>query len=75
MEAALDELRREVGGDRVELGELVIRGAREKLSELRVERDEAAARRRRLADRVRSRRLPVDERAAEEVRRSGWVRP
>jgi hypothetical protein len=32
---ALDELRRELGDDRVELPELVIRGAREKAGELR----------------------------------------
>lgn len=32
---ALDELRHELGGDRVELPELVIRGARDKTRELR----------------------------------------
>ncbi len=32
---ALDELRHELGGDRLELPELVIRGAREKTRELR----------------------------------------
>lgn len=35
VQEALDELRRELGDDRVELPELVVRGAREKTRELR----------------------------------------
>jgi hypothetical protein len=35
VQKALDELRRELGEDRLELPELVIRGAREKMRELR----------------------------------------
>lgn len=75
VQAALDELRGELGTDRVELGELVVLGANAKLAAIRADRDGDVARRRRLADRVRSRRLPVDPDAADEVRRTGWARP
>lgn len=75
VEAALDELREELGGGRIELGELVILGARQRTAELRAGRDGAAARRRALADRVRRRDVAVDRDAADEVRRSGWARP
>jgi hypothetical protein len=74
VEAALEELRRELGNDRIELSELVVLGAREKLAQLRSQREDAATLRRRLADRVRNRSLPVDRNAATEVRRSGWAR-
>jgi hypothetical protein len=72
---ALDELRAELESDRVELGELVILGAREKLAQLRAAHDLTASRRRALADRVRRRDIPADRDAAEAVRRAGWVRP
>jgi hypothetical protein len=72
--AALDELRGELGGGRIEFGELVILGAREKVAQLRAERDDIASKRRRLAARVRRRDVPVDRAAAEEVRRAGWAR-
>jgi hypothetical protein len=75
VQAALDELREALGGARVELNELVILGAHEKLARLRKERDETAELRRRLADRVRHRRIPADRTAADEVRRAGWARP
>jgi hypothetical protein len=74
VEAALDELREELGTDRVEMGELVILGVREKLARVRAERTEAAELRRRLADRVRRGGIPADQAAAAEVRRSGWAR-
>ena len=74
VEAALAELRRALGDDRVEMGELVILGAQEKLARLRTERDGTAALRRRLADRVRRRDIPADRSAAEDVRRAGWAR-
>ena len=73
--AALDELRQELGDDRLELGELVILGAQEKVARLRAERDGTAVRRQRLADRIRRGEIPVDRSAADEVRRSGWARP
>ena len=75
VQAALDELREALGEDRVELGELVILGAHEKLARVRAEQDDAVTMRRRLAERVRHRRIPVDPAAADEVRRSGWARP
>jgi hypothetical protein len=75
VEAALDELRGEPGGEKIKLGELVILGAGVKLAELRTQRDDRAARLQRLADRVRSRSMPgIDREAAEEVRVKGWVR-
>jgi hypothetical protein len=74
VEAALDELRHEMGTDRVELGELVVLGAAAKLELIRAERDSDARLRRRLADRVRTRSLPVDADAADLARRTGWVR-
>ena len=55
VQAALDELRQELGEDSVELGELVVLGAGVKLEAIRSERLGDAAKRRRLADRVRSR--------------------
>jgi len=75
VQAALDELRRELGTDRVELGELVVLGAGAKLAAIRADREGDELLRRRLADRVRSRRLPVDVQAADDVRRTGWSRP
>jgi hypothetical protein len=75
VQAALDELRGEPGGDRVKLGELVILGAREKVAQLRAERGDTAALRQRLADRIRRGDIPADRAAADEVRRAGWARP
>jgi len=75
VEAALDELREALGEDRVEMGELVILGAQEKLSRVRAEQQDTAVLRRRLADRIRRRDIPADRTAADEVRRAGWARP
>jgi hypothetical protein len=72
--AALDELRRELGSDRVELGELVVLGANVKLEIVRAERDRGAHERTQLADRVRERRAGADLAAADEVRAAGWAR-
>lgn len=74
VQAALDELRGELGSDRVEMGELVVLGAHAKLTALRADRQGRKDLRRRLAERVRSRELPVSREAAEEVRASGWAR-
>lgn len=74
MQAALDELRRELGTDRIELGELVVLGADAKLAALRAQREDTAALRSRLASRVRARSVGVDVDAADEVRAGGWVR-
>jgi hypothetical protein len=75
VQVALDELRNELGEERIQLGELVILGANVKLEELRAQRDDRAARLRRLAERVRNREMPgIDLEAAREVRTKGWVR-
>jgi hypothetical protein len=74
VQAALDHLRREVGEDGIELGELVVLGVGVKLDAIRSERDRGAAKRRRLANRVRSRATGADVEAADEVRSSGWAR-
>jgi hypothetical protein len=74
VEAALDELRRELGGERVDLGELVILGAAAKLEALRDERGGGEALRRSLAARVRARRPLVDRRLADEEPREGGAR-
>lgn len=74
MQAALDELRRELGTDRIELGELVVLGAGAKLAALRAGRASDEALRRRLADRIRSRDPLADIEAADDVRVTGWAR-
>jgi hypothetical protein len=76
VQEALDELRQELGdAARIELSELVILGARQKVSQLRATRNDTTSRRRQLAERVRRRDIPVDRAAADEVRRAGWARP
>jgi len=76
VQEALDELRAELGSDRVPMGEIVILGARAKVAELRGDNAERSERLDRLAERIRQRRpLPIDRDAAEEVRRTGWARP
>jgi hypothetical protein len=74
VQAALDELRGELGSDRIELGELVVLGVDAKLAEIRAERGGRTELRQRLADRVRSGNVPVSLESAEEVRASGWAR-
>lgn len=61
--------------DDVDIVELVILGAREKLARLRAEEQQTKELRRQLAERIRAGDIPVDVSAADEVRRSGWVRP
>lgn len=74
VQEALDELRAELGSDKLPMGELVVLGARAKLAALRAEREDVMMRRRRLADRIRNRELPpVDLEVAEEAKRS-WAR-
>lgn len=75
VQAALDELRDELGTDRIELSELVILGAHAKLQDVRSTRDRQAEHRRRLAERVRRRNVGADPTAAQRVRDAGWVRP
>jgi hypothetical protein len=70
---ALDELRRELGTDKVPLAELVVLGAREKVTRLREERDETQAALDEIAEWIRTRTVPGDPEAAEEARRTGWT--
>ncbi len=72
--AALKKLQGELGEERIELGELVILGADAKLAALQAERQVGSKLRRRLAERIRSKDLPVSIEAADEVRASGWTR-
>ncbi|MGI8846525.1 MAG: hypothetical protein ACR2HC_10235 [Thermoleophilaceae bacterium] len=72
VQEALDRLRSELGADRVDLGELVVLGADEKLARLRGDRERPRAARARLAGWIRSGEVPVDPAAADEVRCS-WT--
>jgi len=65
-----------LGDDRVPMGDVVIRGAREMAAEIREKQSEKVRRLHRLADRIRNREgFDVDLAAAEEVRRTGWAKP
>ncbi|HET8814587.1 MAG TPA: hypothetical protein VFM51_06490 [Solirubrobacterales bacterium] len=71
---ALDELRRLQGGEKVELPDLVIRGARDKVRELRAADESARQAREEIAEWIRSGNGPgVDLAAAEEVKYLGLV--
>lgn len=73
MREALDALR--VRGERVRMGDLVIRGARERLRELESERDDEAKRaelRRQLVEQLHTGE-GIDVDAAYEVREHGWI--
>jgi len=74
VQAALDEVRALTGVERVDLPELVVLGAREKVARLRAQRGADEARKRRLLERIRTGHTGTDLSAAEEVRRSGWTR-
>lgn len=67
---ALDELRQAQGGEKIELPDLVIRGAREKLRELRAGSETAQRARLEIAEWIRAGNGPVvDLAAADEVKR------
>lgn len=73
VQEVLDELRRVQGGEKVELADLVIRGAEDKIRELRAPGGEAARQAgREIADWIRSGNGPkIDLKAAEEVKYLG----
>ncbi len=71
---ALADLRDKVGEDGFTLAELVVLGAQRKLFEAELAEVAGARSRARLAQMVRAGTVPVDIEAADEVRRSGWVR-
>ena len=72
VKAALDELRQLQGGEKVELPDLVIRGAREKIRELEAEGEPARQAGREIAEWIRTGNGPkVDVEAADEVKHLG----
>jgi hypothetical protein len=72
VQAALDELRRLQGGERIEFPDLVIRGAKDKIRELRVEDAQAREARKEIAEWIRSGNGPqIDLEAAEAVKYLG----
>ncbi len=75
MREALEELRAKLNGDRVDFSELVILGARAKARRLPDGGDSEQARkaRKELADMIRTRSVPIDIRAAEEVKHLGLI--
>lgn len=70
---ALDELRAELGDERVDVAELVVLGARAKVRQLREDGPAAREARARLATMIRGRSIPVDVHAADEVKRIGLL--
>ena len=67
---ALDELRRAQGGEKIEFPDLVIRGAQDKVRELRARSEPARRARHEIAEWIRTGNGPeVDLAAAEEVKR------
>lgn len=70
---ALEELRR--CGERIRLGDLVVRGARQRLAELQAERDDDAHRRELRLQLIEQLRTGegLDAAAAYEVREHGWT--
>jgi hypothetical protein len=75
VQEALDELRAKLNGDRIDFAELMILGARAKARRLPEGGDTEEARRARneLAEMILTRSVPVDLRAAEEVKHLGQI--
>ena len=73
VEEALDELRK-IAGTHVDFAELVVLGARTKAATLRGDQTTTRELRERLASRILIGEIPIDPGAAQEVRRTGWVR-
>lgn len=69
---ALEPLRAELNGERLDLAELVVLGAEAKLARLQIDDPERVAARRRLADMIRNRELDVDPALADEAKRA-WL--
>lgn len=74
VQAVLDELRRLQGGEKIELADLVIRGAEDKIRELRAQSEPARRAREDIAGWIRGGDGPeVDLAAADEVKHLGLV--
>lgn len=72
----LDLLRRLQGGEKVDFGDLVIRGAEDKIREIRASPEMARESREEIAEWIRSGNGPkIDLKAAEEVKYLGLVPP
>jgi hypothetical protein len=70
--AVLDQLRRLQGGEKVDFGDLVVRGAKDKIRELRASSEIARESREEIAEWIRSGNGPkIDLKAAEEVKYLG----
>lgn len=72
VQEALDELRAKLNGDPIDFAELLIIGARAKARRL-PDDDKARRAREELAEMIRTRSVPVDLRAAEEVKHLGLI--
>lgn len=76
VEAVLDELRRIQGGEKVDFGDLVVRGAKDKIRELRASREMARESREEIEEWIRTGNGPkIDLKAAEEVKYLGLEPP
>lgn len=74
VQEALDELRSKLGdGEKIDFAELVTLGAQVKARRLSAEEAETSAALKRLAEMVRTRSIPVDVEAADEVKRLGLI--
>jgi hypothetical protein len=74
VKAVLDELRELQGGEKVELPDLVVRGAKDKIRELKAQSEPARQARDEIAEWIRSGSAPaIDLEAAEEVKHLGLV--
>jgi hypothetical protein len=72
----LAQLRRLQGGEKVDFGDLVVRGAKDKIRELRSSSEMARESREEIAEWIRSGNGPkIDLKAAEEVKYLGLVPP
>jgi hypothetical protein len=70
---ALDELRAKLHGDQIDFAELMILGAEAKARRLPDDAKSAREAATSLAEMIRSRSIPVDVRAAEEVKHLGLI--
>ncbi len=72
VKSALDPLRAELNGERLDLTELVVLGAQTKLASLRAAQEDREVKLKRLAEKIRRRELDVDPALADEAKRS-WL--
>jgi hypothetical protein len=73
VQEALDELRAKLNGSEIDFAELLILGARAKARRLPDHSEKARKAREELAEMIRARSVPVDLRAAEEVKYLGQI--